>query len=170
MKRQRSSFRSPSEDVAATNEKGKEQDRDQEQEHTDQEVQTATSSKLTDARGEDSQSHLPGLRHLTSQQVRWRPRERVTESIEDYHDFFHDLQIDPAQYQVFWSEVIYRYRQSGRHMPLLRRGTDASMKNMNDDLLRAYGERIWGEQSTWRRCLEEGESSLLYKKGQTESR
>lgn len=113
---------------------------------------------------EQGRKDRPRLRHLPSAQVRRRTGDRFTETMEDYRDLFEELQIDPKSYAVFWSSVIYRYRQASGHAPLLRRGTDASIKNMTDDILRAYGPRIWVPHSEWRKALAEGEESLLYEK------
>lgn len=114
--------------------------------------------------GQSDLHHQPGLRHLGTSQVRQRTGARFTETINDYLDIFQELQIDSMFHGVFWSSVIYRYRQGSRHAPLLKRGTVASIRTMSDDILRAYGWRIWGEKSGWRSKLVEGEERLLYHK------
>lgn len=114
-----------------------------------------------------SQSGLqgrPGLQHLGTTQVRPRTGDHLTETISDYLGFFQELQIDPMYHATFWTSIIYRYRQTTRHLPLLKRGTEASIKNMTDDVLRAYGERVWGHKSEWRSELAEGEEMLVYDK------
>lgn len=108
--------------------------------------------------------NLPGLRHLGTTRLRPRLGTRFIETIDDYADLFQELQIDPTFRNVFWSSVIYRYRQGTRHLPLLRRGTGASIKTMSDDILRAYGQRIWGPKSEWRSGLATGEVMLLHEK------
>ncbi len=115
-----------------------------------------------DFQGQPTEQGQPGLRHLGSTQVRTRTGARLTETMDDYHDIFQELQIDPAFQASFWIDIIYRYRQFARHAILLRRGTQASIKNMNDDILRGYGERVWGQTSSWRRGLATGEKMLLY--------
>lgn len=119
---------------------------------------------------QSNDQHQPGLRHLGSTQVRARTGDHFTETINDYLDIFHELQIDPVFYEVFWHDVIYRYRQGSRHVPLLKRGTDASIRTMSDDMLRAYGWRIWRPDSDWRSGLAEGEQMLLYEKGGANTR
>jgi hypothetical protein len=106
----------------------------------------------------------PGLQHLGTTQVRPRTGDHFTETISDYLGFFQELQIDPMYHATFWTSIIYRYRQTTRHLPLLKRGTEASIKNMTDDVLRAYGERVWGHKSEWRSELAEGEEMLIYDK------
>ena len=86
----------------------------------------------------------------------------MTESMDDYLDIFQELQVDPAFQASFWTDIIYRYRQFSRHAIFLKRGTHASIKNMSDDILRGYGERIWGQTSSWRSGLATGEKMLLY--------
>lgn len=88
----------------------------------------------------------------------------MNETISDYIDLFHEFQIDPMYHASFWTDIIYRYRQATRHLPLLKRGTDASIKNMSDDVLRAYGQRVWSQVSEWRSDLADGEEMLLYDK------
>ena len=107
---------------------------------------------------------LPGLRHLGTTKLRARLGGRFTETMNDYLDIFQELQISKLYYQTFWSDVIYRYRQSTRHLPLLKRGTEVSIKNMSDDILRGYGKRIWGLESAWRGNLSAGEEMLVYDK------
>jgi hypothetical protein len=107
---------------------------------------------------------LPGLRHLGTKRLRARVAPRFTETINDYLDIFQELQISPQYHQGFWSNVIYRYRQSTRHLPFLKRGTEASIKNMSDDILRGYGKRIWGSDSTWRGSVPAGEEMIVYDK------
>lgn len=114
--------------------------------------------------GQSDLHDQPGLRHLGTSQVRQRTGSRFRETINDYLDIFQELQIDPMFHEVFWTSVIYRYRQGSRHAPLLKRGTVASIKTMSDDILRAYGWRIWGDKSGWRGKLAEGEERLLYHK------
>jgi hypothetical protein len=128
-----------------------------------------TSSHLDTSSDADIQNE-PGLRHHGTKGLRLRPGERFTETINDYLDIFQDLQVSPSFHQVFWSDVIYRYRQGSRHLPFLKRGTEASIKNMTDDILRGYGTRIWGLQSTWRGNLAAGEEMLLYDKDGTNAR
>ena len=111
-----------------------------------------------------------GLRNLGTIQLRARTGANFTEIINDYLDIFQELQIDPMFHSIFWTSVIYRYRQGSRHLPLLRRGTEKSIRNMSDDILRAYGERIWGAASGWRSGLEEGEETLLYEKDGSNAR
>lgn len=106
----------------------------------------------------------PGLRHLGTSQVRARTGDRLTETINDYLDIFQELQIDPTLHTVFWSGVIYRYRQGAGHASLLKRGTEASIRNMSDDILRAYGSRIWGEKSEWRSGPAQQEEELVFDK------
>jgi hypothetical protein len=121
------------------------------------------------ASGPALQSHSdlqgrPGLQHLGTTQVRPRTGDHFTETISDYLGFFQELQIDLMYHATFWTSIIYRYRQTTRHLPLLKRGTEASIKNMSDDVLRAYGERVWGHKSEWRSELAEGEEMLVYDK------
>jgi hypothetical protein len=114
--------------------------------------------------GQPDLRSLPGLQHLSTTQVRGRTGASFTETIEDYRDILQELQIDPRFRNVFWSSVIYRYRQGSRHLPLLKRGTERSIKTMSEDVLRAYGQRVWGPNSGWRSGLAEGEEMLLYEK------
>lgn len=114
--------------------------------------------------GPSGLSGQPGLGHLGTTQLRLRTGERTIETINNYLDIFQELQIDPTFQGVFWSGVICRYRQGSRHAPLLKRGTVASIKTMTDDVLRAYGGRIWGPNSGWRSGLAAGEEMLLYDK------
>ncbi len=94
----------------------------------------------------------------------------MTETMDDYLDIFQELQIDPAFQASFWTDIIYRYRQFSRHATFLRRGTQASIRNMSDDVLRGYGERVWGPASKWRSGLAIGEKLLLYDKNGTNER
>ena len=118
----------------------------------------------TDLASQPALQNQAGLRHLGTIQLRPRTGDRFTETINDYLDIFQELQIDPAFQASFWSNVIYRYRQGSRHAPFLKRGTEASIKNMSDDILRGYGDRVWGPKSGWRRGVAEGEEMLLYEK------
>lgn len=127
----------------------------------------AGGSALQDQAG---QSHRPGLRHLGTTQLRARTGASSTENINDYLDIFQELQVDPMYHSIFWTSVIYRYRQSSRHLPLLKRGTEKSIRQMSDDILRAYGVRIWGAVSTWRSELVDGEEMLLYEKDGQDTR
>ena len=120
--------------------------------------------------GQSGLEDQPGLRHLGTTQVRARTGDRFTETINDYREIFQELQIDPIFQGVFWSSVIYRYRQGSRHTPLLKRGTEASIKTMSDDVLRAYGKRMWGPASGWRSGLAQGEEMLLYDKNGANTR
>ena len=112
--------------------------------------------------GQPTDQGQPGLRHLGTTQVRLRTGARMTETMDDYRDIFQELQIDPAFQASFWTDIIYRYRQFSRHASLLKRGTQASIRNMSDDILRGYGERVWGQTSSWRSGLATGEKMLLY--------
>ena len=114
--------------------------------------------------GQTDLRRLPGLRQLGTTRLRPRLGTRFIETIDDYVDIFQELQIDPAFRNVFWSSVIYRYRQAPRHLPLLKRGTEISIRTMSDDVLRGYGQRVWGPQSAWRSGLVTGEEILLYEK------
>lgn len=106
----------------------------------------------------------PGLRHLGATKLRARTGDQFTETMNDYLDTFQELQISTMFQPAFWTSIIYRYRQGTRHLPFLRRGTEASIKNMSDDILRGYGGRVWGADSGWRSNLAAGEEMLLYDK------
>jgi hypothetical protein len=123
---------------------------------------TLTANQDAPQTGVDVQD-LPGLRNLGTKRLRQRVASLFTETMDDYHDIFQELQISPLYYQGFWS-VIYRYRQGSHHLPFLKRGTESSIKYMTDDILRGYGMRIWGLQSTWRGNVAAGEDILLYDK------
>lgn len=118
----------------------------------------------TDIASHPALANQTGLQHLDTRHVRLRTGDQFTESVSDYIGMFQELQIDPVYHGAFWSDVIYRYRQSTRHLPLLKRGTAVSIKTMSDDILRGYGVRIWGPNSEWRRVLAAGEDMLLYDK------
>jgi hypothetical protein len=113
---------------------------------------------------------LPGLRHLGASQVRRRTGTNYTETVDDYVDIFQELQIDREYYWGFWHDVLYRYRQQTNHAPLLKRGTEAAIRTMSDEILRAYGYRTWGVNSAWRAPLPRGDEMLVYDKDGDNSR
>lgn len=121
-------------------------------------------------RGQSGDPTRPGLQHLNAAQLRLRTGDQLTETIDDYIDVFQELQIDPVYHNTFWHDVIYRYRQAPRHATFLKRGTAASIKNMSNDILRAYGLRIWGPKSGWRSGLAQGEKPLVYERAGDNSR
>lgn len=53
----------------------------------------------------------------------------------------------PEFQETFYEDIVYPYRQKNKI--LLKRGTPASFATLTRNLLRAYGQRVWGNRSHW---------------------
>ncbi|OAP54639.1 hypothetical protein AYL99_11087 [Fonsecaea erecta] len=124
----------------------------------------------TDAQG--SQSHLfpaPNLSSVPGSELR-----KLTDAVivaaesngELYAPIFRRLQIRPEKYQIFHSGVVRVIRN--RHHKLIQRASDASLRNMTELLLRAFGYIVWKADSEWLLSgpeLDQGEDRLVYVRG-----
>lgn len=84
---------------------------------------------------------------------------------EVYAEHFDALQIKPAKWDDFFTHVVKLVRN--KHVGDLKRGTVASIRNLNFVLLRGYGMHVWQEPKSkqWLRELEDGEVRVEYEKG-----
>ncbi|OAL36746.1 hypothetical protein AYO20_04078 [Fonsecaea nubica] len=108
-------------------------------------------------------SSVPGneLRKLTDTTI-----VSVELNGEIYAPIFRQMQIRADRYQQFHSGVIRVIRN--RHHKLIQRGSDSSLKNVTEFLIRAFAYIIWKPGSEWVLAdtdLEEGEAKLIYIKG-----
>src|SRR5271156_5953822 len=97
---------------------------------------------------EEAQTKVPAQpERPKAKDMRLRTRLESNESAEDYTEYFNQLQIRPDRHQHFFTGALYPVRQ--KHLDELKRGTDASMRNLSALFLRGYGYKIWPVDSAW---------------------
>ncbi|KIX05097.1 uncharacterized protein Z518_05969 [Rhinocladiella mackenziei CBS 650.93] len=87
-----------------------------------------------------------------------------------YDTIYQQLQIRPEKRQEFYNGVIRNIRN--KHHVEIKRGTDTSIKNISNLLLRAFGYLVWAPDSAWLvdiADLDEGETRLVYVRGRVAS-
>ena len=123
-------------------------------------------AEMPDAEDDGNQGQTYVSRPKASE-IRARKVSELDESVEDYEEFFQQLQIKPERYQEFFDGIIYVIRQ--KHLNDLRRGTAASIKSLTNFLLRGYGYVAWPPSSTWL-VKDPGEERLVHVRGGTNDR
>lgn len=76
-------------------------------------------------------------------------RQYIEEKWQTYEATWIKLQLQPQYQQSFFEQIVYPHRQKTQHKLSLKRNTEAGIKTLTKDLIRAYGRRVWGAKSQW---------------------
>ncbi|EXJ81609.1 hypothetical protein A1O1_07674 [Capronia coronata CBS 617.96] len=112
---------------------------------------------------------IPDLTDIPGAELRKLPEGDIKENEiygQVYSNTFRELQIGNDQHERFYDGVIRVIRN--KHPEEIKRGTEASLKQLTDLTLRGFGYIVWKEGSTWlipADELDEDEVRLVHVRG-----